>query len=56
MPKTHNHLVVEILLQAARKAGTEATSNHPVDIAEAMINTLEHGAVVIDILNKEGLL
>lgn len=48
------NLIINTLLEVARRAGIETTANHPEDVASAMLNAIEYGAVVIDILHKAG--
>lgn len=44
--------IIEVLLEAAKRAAFESTAEHPEDIAHAMMNSIEYGASVLDIINK----
>jgi len=53
MPKyPEKNYVVDILVEVARRAGTEVNADHPEDIAIAMMNAIEHAGVTIDIIHK----
>ena len=47
-------MLVKALSEAAERAGMESSANHPEDIAYAMINAIETGAVMLEILWKTG--
>lgn len=47
-------LVVDVLAEAARRAGSSVTARHPEDIAIAMINALEYAAEIVQILHEGG--
>lgn len=53
--KSHNP-VVDTLVEVARRAGMDNKSNHPVDIAVAMMNAIEYGAETIVVLKDNGVM
>ena len=55
-PYPEKQLVIDVLTDAAAVAATESVSQHPEDLAAAMLTAIEQGAVVVEILWKRGVL
>lgn len=49
-------MIVDILTEAARRAGRDSSSRHPVDIACAMSFAVEYGAEMLALLHERKML
>lgn len=47
-------LIIDTLLETARRVAVEVNANYPEDIAIAMMNAIECGAATLQILHENG--